>query len=386
MPKTQRKKILFIGHIANRTGAPIVLLNLLRWLKENTFEDFETIISWNGDELLEEYQKVCPTKHLYLNIENDFEKVLRRITGKTKVERADLVKTFKQKEIGLIYSNTLGNGPLLELLSKLNIPIVTHAHELESSYNLVPLNLQQTMRYTHEFIAASEAVKTFLIDKLSVKPEKVHLVYEFINGVFFSEEEIEKKRCEIRKSLGISPTDVLIISSGTLDMRKGSDLFVQIASASLQKKSNLKFIWVGMFADPNLKVFLELDCEKLGISEKVMFIGEKTNPLDYFIASDIFLMCSREDPFPLVCLENASVGNPIVCFEKSGGSQELVRDDGGIIVPYLDTDKAASAIVELANNPALMKQYGSNLKRRFFENYTIEIQAPRIYEIIKKYL
>src|ERR1700704_1052659 len=41
-------RVLFIGHEATRTGAPLMLLHLLRWLRDNTDIDFDLLIRSDG--------------------------------------------------------------------------------------------------------------------------------------------------------------------------------------------------------------------------------------------------------------------------------------------------------------------------------------------------
>jgi glycosyltransferase involved in cell wall biosynthesis len=380
-----RGKILFIGHYANRTGASIVLLNFLKWLKSNTQEQFELIVG-RGKGLIEDYEAICPTTHLGLDAESLYEKIIRKITGKTKLERLNLARFCNQKHIGLIYSNTIVNGDILELISKSNIPIISHIHEMELIWRLGKENAQKTVKYSKEFISASESVSKFLTDKLGVKSDKITKVYEFIEPVVLSDEDYKRKRIDVRKSLKVSDDDILVVSSGTVDLRKGADLFIQVASRALKRKKNLKFAWVGMYNDIWLQHLTAIDARNSGISESVRFLGEKTNPTDYFTAADIFLLTSREDPFPLVCLENASLGNPIICFEKSGSIPELVGDDGGCVVPYLDVEAMAAAVINLADDPILRRGRGENIRKRVLNNFTVDKQAPVIYDILKKYL
>ena len=42
------QEILFVSHDAGRTGAPFVLLNFQRWLKEHTSMEFATILRRRG--------------------------------------------------------------------------------------------------------------------------------------------------------------------------------------------------------------------------------------------------------------------------------------------------------------------------------------------------
>jgi glycosyltransferase involved in cell wall biosynthesis len=46
----------------------------------------------------------------------------------------------------------------------------------------------------------------------------------------------------------------------------------------------------------------------------------------------------------------------------------------------------AAAVVHLADNPFLRSEYGKNIRKRVIDNFTVDKQAPIIYNIIKKYL
>ena len=93
--------------------------------------------------------------------------------------------------------------------------------------------------------------------------------------------------------------------------------------------------------------------EDSGLAAHVTFLGPKPNPRDWFRAGDVFLLPSREDPFPLVCLEAAEAGMPVVCFAEAGGMPDFVEDDAGFVVPYLDVEAMAEAVdPELYRNRA----------------------------------
>jgi glycosyltransferase involved in cell wall biosynthesis len=96
-------------------------------------------------------------------------------------------------------------------------------------------------------------------------------------------------------------------------------------------------------------------------------------------------MVSREDPFPLVCLESASFSKPILCFEKAGGMAEFVENDCGFIVPFLDTETFADRILELYENPNRSKTLGENAAKKVRGNHDIEISAPKVLEIIERF-
>ena len=87
--------------------------------------------------------------------------------------------------------------------------------------------------------------------------------------------------------------------------------------------------------------------ERAGIADSFCWTGEVANPLDYFACFDAFALVSREDPFPLVCLEAALLEKPILCFAGAGGTSELIEEDSGFTVPYLDLNAMADKLLFL---------------------------------------
>lgn len=67
----------------------------------------------------------------------------------------------------------------------------------------------------------------------------------------------------------------------------------------------------------------------------------------YLSKSDIFLMTSKEDPFPIVNIEALKHNLPLICFAESGGSEDIVRNGGGIAVPYMDITEMANQLIEI---------------------------------------
>lgn len=112
-------------------------------------------------------------------------------------------------------------------------------------------------------------------------------------------------------------------------------------------------------------------------------IGSKPNPLDYFSEFALFALMSREDPYPLVCLEAASLAKPIICFDQAGGEPEFVEDDCGFVVPYLNLDAMADKILLLIKSPDLRDKMGIQAKQKVVSRHHISVAAPQIIEIIR---
>jgi glycosyltransferase involved in cell wall biosynthesis len=146
------------------------------------------------------------------------------------------------------------------------------------------------------------------------------------------------------------------------------------------------FVWLGGPLSYGDYRNLHHDAILTGIDNDIIFTGNVASHLPYFAQFDIFVLPSREDPFPLVALDAASIGIPIVCFDQAGGAPELVEEDAGIVVPYLDIEQMAEAIKQLVEDNALRKQLGKRAHQKVEERYDATVGGERIVEIIKTYL
>jgi glycosyltransferase involved in cell wall biosynthesis len=126
---------------------------------------------------------------------------------------------------------------------------------------------------------------------------------------------------------------------------------------------------------------LRHDIRRLGLADRVRFVDATSVPDRYFSIFDFFALTSREDPFPLVCLEASLWEVPIVSFD-SGGARELIVDgDIGRVVPYGDLDAMADAIVELAGDERLRSDLGRAAKEKV-GRFDVSQVAPRILATI----
>jgi glycosyltransferase involved in cell wall biosynthesis len=387
------KKVLFISHEASRTGAPLLLLSFLKWFRDNTSVPFLILLKSEG-EMEFEFRKLAPTlvldrlgfgwcsspgrkiDNLWLH--------LKRVWGLQKLSR-ELI----QEGIGLIYSNTITNGDLIQGLSHLHCPIITHVHELDQLIRASGLkNIRLVRKYTHHYIAASEAVKRNLVNQHGIALERVGVVHSAIPFPVEDHEDKRMARTKLLEKLQIPQESLLVGACGSTCLHKGTDLFIELARVILGAKPrvSVNFVWVGP-ETPGLKFnTLRQRVQDLGLSGHVHFVGNQANPLDYFAAFDVFALTSREDSFPLVMLEASMFEKPIVCFGCSGGAKEFVEDDCGFVIPHLDVGLMAKKIILLLESRVLRDQFGRCALRKLRERHTMEVAAPKIVNVIQHFL
>jgi glycosyltransferase involved in cell wall biosynthesis len=376
-------KILFFSHSATRTGAPIVLLNLIQWLKNNTSIEAELLIKDDG-ELIADYEKLVTT-HL-LNKRQSSSLIVKNllyfanILFLKKLQKKILIRKLKANKFDLIYSNTLATTDLItQIGSHLKIPCICHVHELEVTIKdfCKVEKFKSAKPYINKYIAVADAVKKNLEINHDINGNIISLIPPpIVVGNLIK----PFKELDIKKLFPEANADSFIVcSSGVTGWRKGTDLFILIADIVnfLSPNNNIYFLWVGYVSDSALDLYMH-DIRKAGLTDRIKFSGQITNPVDHFAASDICLLLSREDPFPLVCMESAALGKPILCFDDAGGMPDFVRsNDCGSVIPYLSLIEMSKEIIFYAKNKDITTAKGKNASVAI-NNYDISIIAKKI--------
>jgi glycosyltransferase involved in cell wall biosynthesis len=355
-------KVLVIGHDAHLAGAQTLLLSLLQeWNREKKFE--VKVILRDGGVLREGYEKQGDVKVI-----TDF---------KNSEANEDLYSEILKWAPDIILSSTVTNGQLLAQLRQegFHQPIITYTHELQNSIERWATGkiMEETLLNTDFFLAGSPEVAKNLISTHDVNRDKV----EVVNGFIDSWDESQKPSVEqtqlSKNNLGIKNNDLVVFGCGTTDWRKGTDLFLEIAKVCIGQNENLKFVWIGGDAEKYNEIAISS-----GLHEKAFFLANTPQSRRYYYCGDIFLLSSREDPFPLVALEAADAGLPIVCFEGAGGIPSFVAEDAGVTVPYEQIRLAAEAVLELASNHDKLKLLGEQARKKVRERHTTPIAAKKI--------
>jgi glycosyltransferase involved in cell wall biosynthesis len=379
------KNILFVSHDANRAGAQILLLRFLKLLKDNPDYKFSILLK-DGGIIQEEFKKMAEVffwnKSVSLKNYSIVQKIKRKIIA-NQGEREEVLDQLAQQKFDFIVSNTVTNGDILPVLAQLNIPIVTYVHELDMGINQYtrPEFFQNILNLSTSFIACAESVKQNLINNHGVDTTKIKVLPSLLPESAIGFESSETNRVNLRKQYSIPENAFLIGGMGTVDLRKGVDVFLQVARKSTESK-DIFFMWVGgQSTEIDYKNFL-IDKKRLDLSQ-VIFQASISNPLEYMDIFDVFFVSSREDPYPLVVLEAAIIGKPIICFDKAGGAKDFVESDCGAIVDYLDVDAVVQKIVDFKENIVLREQMGENARKKVEERHNQTVAFQTFVEILE---
>jgi len=377
---TARRRILFVSHEATRTGAPKIILNLLKHFAAECDIQCESILI-SGGHLATEFSKYSIVDCFNLSPEPS-DVLSQRVQQLVARERNNLPV--------LAICNSMESRYVTQELSKWGIPTISLIHELPSSY--ADVDYQLVYQLSRKVIFPCHAVRDETDAKISVPAGKTMVLSQgLLDPDFSSGWDAQQAREQIREELGFSQDSRIILGCGTLDLRKGIDHFANIArkfTSLLNEQSPVHFVWVG--AGPRWEHstyhYVKIDLDKSNAAGCVHFIGEREQVAPYFLGSDLFLLTSRVDPFPCVVHEAMACRLPVIAFQNSGGAVEAIGQGAGFPISYADYDQAVRLIQILLEQPALCEAVRERAFERVQTRYRFDQYGDRLIELCESIL
>jgi glycosyltransferase involved in cell wall biosynthesis len=371
------KRILFISHEATLTGAPILLLHLARLLQEKT--DYKTdFLLKKGGVLEADFNRSGKTTVLYREADSLTMRIVRKLSRM--VHRIFLRRAIRNYD--LIVSNTITNGDIHDLLQG-HPNICTYIHELSHTIKSSTLkkDVENVLQHTRMFFVPSQAVKEHLHQHYHINIKNIRQLPYFIPDNYSVKERSRKK---MRERSGFHEEDFVVGGMGSPGWRKGTDVFLQIARKALVNNSSLKFVWCGGEPGTGSWLGMQHDITNSGLESSFTLIPAQRNSLEIMASYDLFFLSSREDPYPLVVLEAAMMGLPVICFDKSGGAVEFVQNGCGIIVDYLDVDKACEAIDTISRDSGLYYRFSTCSRKSYLKLHNQEVVLSQFLAAVRE--
>lgn len=349
-PIFSKYKVVLVGHDAHPHGAQELLWNIADHLKNEFGCDIRILLCGEGP-LLERYRELGETT------------VVSPETAAEVV--ADLARSGFRDAI----VNSVASGWVVRALKDEYFNVVSLVHELPgiiASSNLRDAALTVAAESDRVVFPSSVVQSAFETNfgpiggEQSVRPQ----------GLYKEIKPVPDARASVREELGLAPDAKLVINVGYADMRKGVDLFAELARRG--RAQGLHFVWVGLTEKPTIEALgKKLDLPNLH------FIGQRSDIARLLSAADVFALTSREDPFPSVVMEAMAVGLPVVAFQEAGGFVDLFDSENmGALVAHGDVGAMLKAIrTELKQDPAIAAVRADERRARIAEQYSFRSYA-----------
>jgi len=179
-------------------------------------------------------------------------------------------------------------------------------------------------------------------------------------------------RDELKQRLNLAAEDKIISLPGRLTRWKGQPLFLE-ALAQIKELSWQALLVGGAGKKTAYDDELKATAKKLGIGDRIKFIGDQRDIVPYYAISDIVVSASTEpEAFGRVAVEAQAMAKPIIA-SSHGGSLETVKDgETGWLFANGDVVALASKLRYALSDDVDLASIGASGRQWVVENYTID--------------
>jgi glycosyltransferase involved in cell wall biosynthesis len=220
-------------------------------------------------------------------------------------------------------------------------------------------------------MAVSEATKQKLIQRAKLKPEKIRVIYNFVNVEYFSVTSVNRENT--RSTFGLPTEGMLLGFVGRLNPIKNLTTLISAMPEIIKKFPSAHLVLAG--GGP-LEVDLKMLVATLQLQERVHFLGKVSEMPAFYAALDINFLISHDENLSKVLLEAAAM-HVYSIVSDVGGNAEVVNPQIGRVLNEANTDTIIQALSELVGQPKDPSAFEHVVAKFSVENHVR--QTERLY-------
>ena len=296
----------------------------------------------------------------------------RRLWALLARERFDVVETFTHD------SNILALP--LAWLARVPVRIATHRGKIEAfpawRQNLhtwlVNLGIARTL------IAVSEQTRQLAIEE-GVRSNRITVIPNGVTPLDTS----SVNRTDARRDLGLAERDLFLLSIGRLTYQKGHEYLLQAMPKVISRFPNARS---GICGEGPLRPQLESQIMELGLSDHLRLLGTRDDVSPFLAAADVFVLPSRWEGLSRALMEAMAAGIPVVA-TRVDGIKDLIADGvHGLLVPSEDAESLATSILQLLDDPQMMKKMGAAAREHVLHTHSTDAMCRKHYDLMLGFL
>ncbi|HTZ71963.1 MAG TPA: glycosyltransferase family 4 protein [Acetobacteraceae bacterium] len=265
-------------------------------------------------------------------------------------------------------ASVVRKGCLLVFARALRLPVVLHLHaaDIEGFYTRLPrimkILVERVFLDASSCIVVGDFHRIWLEDQLLVPRDRIAVIP---NGV---------PRIEFQRLRGRNAGFVLLFLGNLLPRKGLADLLRAVAGLDTHWQWKLQIAGSGN-AGPARSLAADL-----GIAARVAFLGwvDRGGTHDLLQAADALVLPSYHEALPLVLLEAASQGVPIVATNVGAIAEYFVPGQDALLVSAGDVLALSKAIECLLADGALRNRLSWNARQLYEKQFTIKMFAERL--------
>jgi len=281
-----------------------------------------------------------------------------------------LMREIRDFRPAIIHAHLLGSGVYGTIASILTrgTPLVCTLHgrpDVPDPDRFRAVKARVLSRSLNRVAYVSQDLRSWAEPLLGVP---AHLGELVLNGVAFPEPAL---RGTERTECGARPGELLVGAVGNVRAAKDYENFIRAAGIVTAARPDVRFVIVGDDRGERPEKLKRL-AARLGIAERVSFLGFRDDVTELVCSFDVFVSSSYTEGLPLATVEAVATGTPVV-LTRVGGVPEVVESGvtGRLVAPR-DPRALAAGILETFDDPQGSKRMAEagalDVRKRFAAN------------------
>lgn len=364
--KNKKIKVAQVIGKLNAAGVEAVINNYYRFIDHNRFQ-FDFYIDADSNCQPPQELKDLGARYIIIPPYQDVVECIKTLQKHFVKEKYDIVH---------VNLNTISVFALYAA-KKAGIPVrINHNHSTASRTEIKRNVLKNILRpfaklFATDYMACSKFAGRWLFGKRDMQNGKVIILNNAIELEKYAyKEEI---RCQVRKELGID--DAIVIGHvGRFSHQKNHKKLLKIFCEISKMNDKAILLLVGR---GELEKEIRSLVKKMGLEEKVVFLGVRNDVAKLYQAMDVFVLPSYYEGLPVVAIEAQASGTPCVLSDAMTKETKVLSDT--VFMSLEETDqKWAEIILSKVNE---QKKYTvDEMKKAGFDIKTEAIKLMQYYE------
>ncbi len=285
-----------------------------------------------------------------------------------------LRKIIRREKIDLLHARSRAPAWAAYFAGKMTgVKMVTTFHGTHRIQNSVKKWYNSVMVRGVRVIAISQFIKNHILQNYIANEDVIDVAPRGFNPTLFDPGLISAgQRQALKQQLGLAAGIAVVSLPGRLTRWKGQILFLEALAQIKDLKWQALLIGGGGTKTAYIKE-LKMRVEKLGIADRVLFVGSQEDIVPYYAISDLVVSASTEpEAFGRVAVEAQAMAKPIIA-SAHGGSLETVKDgETGWLFNNGDSADLADKLRIALSGDVDLTRVGISGRQWVAENYTID--------------
>ncbi len=252
--------------------------------------------------------------------------------------------------------------------------VVSSRHNDDKFRRRLPLRLLNRWLWarTDRGIAISDAIRQFSIRVEGAPPDRIRTVHYGLDPARISAPT--NARDALRRQLRLPAETLLVGSVCRLIEQKGLIYGLRGFAQIAEQIPDAHYVIAG---EGGQRAALESTARSLNLTDRVHFLGWRSDAHAVFAALDVLLAPSLWEGFGLVFLEAMALGIPVIATRVSAIPEVVVDGETGWLVPPRDADAIAAALRGALTQPEERRKRGAAGRARLESHFSVDAMVSR---------